>query len=135
MLAKENRFSGQKQVKFVLARGQHKASSLLSVNLFRPHGDNQDLKFAIIVSKKVAKKAVIRNKIRRRIYSAIQSQLEVFKPPIHAVFIVKNRDILDLDFAELQQIILLLSHQANEAFEKFGLSKTKPHNKNRPKKQ
>jgi ribonuclease P protein component len=40
---------------------------------------------AVSVSKKVSKKAVVRNKIRRRVYSALRSELKKLKPNMYLV--------------------------------------------------
>jgi ribonuclease P protein component len=46
-------------------------------------------RFSVVVSKKVAKNAVDRNKIRRRLYSAIHSVYTRIQPGFHGIFMVK----------------------------------------------
>jgi len=55
----------------------------------------------IIVSLKVSKKAVVRNKIRRRIR-------EILKPKDlsgYDLVVITNKDILDKDFQEIKKMI------------------------------
>ena len=48
-------------------------------------------KYAVVVSKKVAKSAVVRNRIRRRVYEWIrQNQDQIIKGRLYAVFIYRQ---------------------------------------------
>lgn len=62
-------------------------------------------RFAVVVSKKVLKSAVGRNRIRRRIYEVIRLNFDQFKKPRDYIFVVYNQSVKDLPFAELQKTI------------------------------
>lgn len=61
-------------------------------------------KFGFIVSKKVDKKAVIRNKIKRRLDQALLFYLPRIKPNAKAVFLAK-KTLVDASFSEIQKEI------------------------------
>lgn len=52
--------------------------------------DNKEIKVSVIVSKKVAKTAVARNKIRRRFYSILKKEISYIKKNILLVIYVKK---------------------------------------------
>jgi ribonuclease P protein component len=87
MLSKLNRFRGQGQVNYTLRKGARKSVSGMTV-LSVVQG--RSLKAAIVVSKKVSKSAVVRNKIRRKVYTA----LEQFKDVPKMVVIIVHTDEL-----------------------------------------
>jgi ribonuclease P protein component len=47
------------------------------------------IRIGVSVSKKVAKSAVVRNKIRRRVYSALKELMPIFKPALY-LFVAKS---------------------------------------------
>ncbi len=70
---------------------------------FSENGENVP-KFAFIISKKIDKSAVIRNKVKRRLASEIEKILKDIKPGYNFVFIVK-KEILDRKTNDLENII------------------------------
>ncbi|MDP3962817.1 MAG: ribonuclease P protein component [bacterium] len=73
--------------KKTIDNGRSAHSQLFILKLIKEGGPSR---FSVSVSKKVAKKAVERNKIRRRAYSAISSFYPAIKHGIHGVVIAKN---------------------------------------------
>lgn len=74
----------------VFTTGRTAHSALFTLRMKKTDGPSR---FAISVSKKIAKSAVVRNKIRRRTYSALRAILEnpkSFKCNVHVVLIAKN---------------------------------------------
>ena len=78
MLQQCNRFHGHGSLKFVYKNGQAVRSSIATIkyvkNPYRNHS-----RFAVVVSKKVLKSAVRRNRIRRRVYEIIRLELPNMK--------------------------------------------------------
>ena len=62
-------------------------------------------RYAVVVSKKILKSAVGRNRIRRRSYEAIRALLPNVQKPVDCIFIINSKDILDIDFKELRTLI------------------------------
>lgn len=63
---------------------------------------NADSRFSAVVSKKVAKTAVQRNSIRRKVYNSLKNIIPLIKKPIHATFHVKTA-ILQASLAEIEK--------------------------------
>ena len=61
-------------------------------------------RFGFVVSQKVSKKAVIRNKIKRRLRELIRKNLPRIKSGFDGVFIV-NRGLEIMNFLELENVI------------------------------
>ena len=60
---------------------------------------------AVVVSKKVAKSAVERNKIRRRVYEALRINFDDIPKKTDYIFVVYSKDIKNIPFEELQKIL------------------------------
>lgn len=72
--------------KQVMDKGKLFHSMLWSAKIAKTAGESR---FSVAVSKKVAKSAVDRNKIRRRTYSALRSLYPRISPGFHGVVMVK----------------------------------------------
>ena len=62
-------------------------------------------RIAVVVSKKVAKSAVKRNRIRRRVYEALRLNLDLIPKKTDYIFIIYSDDILTMPFKELEQLL------------------------------
>ena len=60
---------------------------------------------AVVVSKKVAKTAVRRNRIRRRIYEAIRQNFEFLPEKRDYIFVVYAEDVLKMPYSELVKLL------------------------------
>jgi ribonuclease P protein component len=69
MLPKRRRLSA-KEVRDIIAGGRSARASLLSAKYIN---GGESLRAAVVVSKKISKKAVIRNRVRRAVYRALSS--------------------------------------------------------------
>ena len=65
-------------------------------------------RFAVVVSKKVLKSAVGRNRIRRRVYEAIRLELPEFTKKQDSIFVVYDKAVKNMSFLELREVIHLL---------------------------
>ena len=70
-------------------------------------------RYAVVVSKKILKSAVGRNRIRRRVYEAIRLELPKIQKPVDSIFIINSKEILDTDFKDIQKNIRDLLKEAN----------------------
>lgn len=71
MLRKENRFHGPKGVRLAY-RGKQIRGRLLSLHVSKR--SEPGFRVAVVVSRKVSKSAVVRNRIRRRIYELVRAR-------------------------------------------------------------
>jgi ribonuclease P protein component len=87
MLAKLNRFHGHQSVRRTYKYGHSCRNELGSLHAYT----NQKVtktQVAVVVSKKVNKSAVVRNRIRRRVYEQVRLNMTRFVQPAQAVFTV-----------------------------------------------
>lgn len=70
-------------------------------------------RFAVVISKKVLKTAVGRNRVRRRLYEAIRLELPNIQKPVDCIFIIYNKDFQTRPFTEIQTEIHVLLKKAN----------------------
>ncbi|MEO8784740.1 MAG: ribonuclease P protein component [Candidatus Saccharimonadales bacterium] len=98
MIGRAYRFHGHNSLKFVYQHGQTVRGPLMSLRYSR-NEKRQNYRLAVVVSKKVAKSAVDRNRIRRRLYEVIRLQ-----PGIDCydlVLTIFNADVARLPAKEL----------------------------------
>lgn len=110
MLKKEHRLSGNKQIKEVFDKGEIKQSPLFGFLYLVLTVERQvsavegQVKFGIVVSKKISKKAVERNRIRRKIYKGVAEMLPKIRKGFKGVFLVKKA-ILESSDGEIRKEI------------------------------
>ena len=102
MLARTYRFRGKDALKPLFRRGQRQRGDNFQMRFMATQRKNN--RFAVIVSKKVAKRAVVRNRIRRRIYTVLETYAR--STPVHDVaIIVYDSDFTSIKRSELEQRI------------------------------
>lgn len=67
--------------------------------------------FAVVVSKKISLKAVIRNKIRRRVYEIIRLNIDNFNKGFKIIIFVK-KGVLEMDYSDLEKELLYIFKKA-----------------------
>jgi len=83
-------------------------SKNLTLTVKKAQKPSKNTKFSFIVSKKVAKSAVLRNKMKRRGYYAAKKLINSTKPSILAIFMLK-RGVDSIPYQEFEdQIVFLL---------------------------
>ena len=63
------------------------------------------IRIAVVVSKKIEKSAVKRNKIRRRIYEILRLNLEKIPEKTDYIFVVFSKDVEKMSFSELESLL------------------------------
>ena len=86
MLSKKYRFHSRGGVRYTYQNGKTIRESKISL-VFANNSRNRQ-RFAVVVSKKVLKSAVGRNRIRRRAYEAIRAELPNIQKPVDCIFII-----------------------------------------------
>lgn len=110
MLKLENRFKGNRQIMTIIKKGQSVYGQSAKLKYLK-NENQRNSKFSVIVSKKVSKKAVIRNRIRRRIYNNLKLN-HLSNRGMFALFIYSDK-FFYIKNLELTTII-------NELFNKAG---------------
>lgn len=103
MLAKINRFHGHSSLNYVYHKGDTVRSPFCAMR-FVP-GKYDTYRVAVVVSKKVAKVAPDRNRIRRRVYEAIRLLAPKYLTNQDIVVTIFDDRFLDLPHEELQESI------------------------------
>ena len=85
MIAKENKLKKNKDFKKVFEKAKNFKNNLLVLRVARNNSEKN--RFGFIVSSKVSKKAVIRNRIRRRLLAIIKNQLPSIKEGFDIILI------------------------------------------------
>lgn len=67
--------------------------------------------FAVVVSKKISIKAVVRNKIRRRVFEIIRLNMDSFKKGFNIIIFVK-KGVLEIEYIELEKELLYIFKKA-----------------------
>lgn len=110
MLSKRYRFHSRGGVRYTYQNGKTIRGSRISL-VFAENTRNKQ-RFAVVVSKKVMKSAVGRNRIRRRVYEAIRLQLGKITKPVDCIFIIYNKEVMGMEFRELQNLVADLLKEA-----------------------
>jgi ribonuclease P protein component len=104
MISREYRFHSYSSVQRVYQRGTRVRGLLMSLQ-YMINGRRQTPRIAVVVSRKVNKSAVKRNRIRRRLYEVIRSCQSQISQPYDIVFTVYNEDINKLSETELSKLV------------------------------
>lgn len=110
MLAKKYRFHSRGGVRYTYQKGKTIRTPKLSL-VYAPNTRGHQ-RFSVVVSKKVEKTAVGRNRIRRRVYEALRVELPSFTQPKDCIFVVFSKDLSTMPFSELQALIRSLLSQS-----------------------
>lgn len=104
MLNRRHRFHGYGSLKSTYRRGQTVRGPLISLKYGR-RSASKPYRVAVVVSRKVNKSAVVRNRIRRRIYEAVRRQAADIQPGTDLIFTVFSDQAAEIDAAQLQSAI------------------------------
>ena len=102
MLPKINRLKKKRDFEIVFEKGKSSRDNFLAL---RAAPNNSEIsRFGFIVSKKISKKAVVRNKIRRRLSFAIEQEIKNIKKGVD-VILVALPGIEKKEFSEIQEAV------------------------------
>lgn len=89
MLAREFILKGKKDYERVEAEGKLFQSESFGASVYE-RGDKEVSRFGFIVSSKISKEAVQRNRIKRALSEAIRYEMAYIKPGFDVVFLAKH---------------------------------------------
>ena len=73
---------------------------------------------AVVVSKKVEKTAVGRNRIRRRVYEVLRRNLELIPGKTDYIFVAYSKEVGKMGFGELEEMIGELVNESKVCYNK-----------------
>lgn len=112
MLAFKYRFHGHGSLRYVYAHGEAIRSHLLTLK-YSTHPKRKKPRVAVVISKKVIKGAVGRNRVRRRIYEIMRHELPLLEQNRDIVLIIFSGEALSIPSIELTQTIQQMLKSAN----------------------
>lgn len=112
MLSAAHRFHGHGSLRYVYKNGRAIRSHTITIK-YTKNSHRRTSRFAVVVSKKVHKSAVGRNRIRRRLYEVIRHELPRFKSPHDVAVMVFSGEVLTMPSEELREAIVQLFEQAD----------------------
>ena len=116
MLSKKYRFHSRGGVKYVYQHGEtirEREASLVFVPNSRGF-----TRMAVVVSKKVEKTAVLRNRIRRRAYEVLRRNQALIPGKTDYVFVIYSRKVLTMPTGELEELLGKLVEQSKVCYNK-----------------
>ncbi|MEK7152854.1 MAG: ribonuclease P protein component [Patescibacteria group bacterium] len=113
MIDKTHRFQGHGSLRFVYQKGQTIRGSFCSLK-YSANRRRNTYRIAVVVSRKVHKSAVVRNRIRRRMYEAFRNEAGRIQGSFDLVFIVYSDQLAEAPSAQLQEVV-------SEKLEKAGV--------------
>jgi ribonuclease P protein component len=112
MIPRAYRFHGRNSLSFAYRRGKTVRGPLCSIRYIKRSSDKKS-RVAVVVSRKVNKLAVVRNRIRRRLYEAVRLNLPNFTEPYDIIINVYSDKLADdIEFEELKVIVYSQLKQA-----------------------
>lgn len=114
MLSKQHRFHGYGRVRAIYAKGRTVRGGQLGLKAVH-HKSAQPFRAAVVVSRKVHKSAVVRNRIRRRVYEAIRTSAAQPPPGTDLVFTAYSEQLAEMPSDKLQALVNDLLRKAIES--------------------
>lgn len=104
MIPFRNRFHGHGSLRYVYKNGRTARSRLMTIKSV-PNKRRKTPRMAVVVSKKVYKGAVGRNRMRRRVYEIIRRECEYIKQDTDIVIIISSSELMTISSKELEAMI------------------------------
>lgn len=106
MLAKKFRFHGHGSLRYVYRNGQAVRGRVFTVKYTKNPTRTQS-RYAVVISKKIHKSAVSRNRVRRRIYEILRAYNDKhMHVPHDVVVIISHPDALHMPAVDLQNMLV-----------------------------
>lgn len=101
MFKKEERLSKDKDFDYVFKKGKSNFSEILGIKAAPNNMDKN--RFGVLVGLKISKKAVVRNRVKRRLREAIENKSAYLKKGFDIVIItrspIKDKEVQDMESA------------------------------------
>ena len=110
MLNQKYRLKKKSDFDIVFRKGQAITGRFIFLKIIKNQLDNS--RFGFIVSLKVSKKAVIRNRIKRRLREIIKKKIKDIKTNYDIIILAKP-EIISKDYKEIEKEIILIFKKAS----------------------
>lgn len=111
MISRRFRFHGHNSLRYVYQHG-HTVRGPLTALKYAGNNRRKNYRLAVVVSKKVSKSAVKRNRIRRRLYEAFRRHESAMIAPYDMVISVFSEQVAELEAPALERLVRAQLRQA-----------------------
>lgn len=111
MLSRTHRFHGHNSLNWAYRNAKTVRDQRMTLK-YALNPKRSSFRAAVVVSRKVSKSAVIRNRIRRRIYSILENITKDLSGSYDLIFNIYTTEVADMPFEELSALIGHLFEQA-----------------------
>ena len=115
MISRKHRFHGHNSLHYLYKNGSALRSQFLTIK-YVPNKHRTDSRVAIVISKKVLKSAVGRNRIRRRLYEYMRNNIQKLNATYDIVIICTSSELKTMPYKDI-------SNQIDQLFTKSSLYK------------
>ena len=116
MLNRKYRFHSRGGVRYVYQKG--KTVRKPQASLVFAENTKGFTRVGVVVSKKVMKSAVGRNRIRRRVYEVVRNNFDLLPGKTDYIFVIFNKSILDMPLSELEKLLGELVEESKVCYNK-----------------
>lgn len=111
MISRKNRFHGHGSLRYVYTHGKTVRGPLVAIK-YAANERRDSYRLAVVVSKKVSKSAVVRNRIRRRLYEVVRILSSSITTPTDMVMTVFHETVATMPHEEL---VVMVKAQLKQA--------------------
>ena len=111
MISRSHRFHGYNSLRYAYQKGKTVRGPLCSIR-FVVNDRRTSYRLAVVTSKKVSKSAVVRNRIRRRLFEAFRAHELSILLPYDIVVTVFSETLAELPFNEVERMVKAQLKQA-----------------------
>jgi ribonuclease P protein component len=111
MINRKHRFHGHNSLTYVYRNGRNVRGPLMAIK-YITNSRRTDYRLAVVVSKKVSKSAVTRNRIRRRLYEAVRRHEPQLIQSYDIVVTVFSETLKDLPADQVERMVTAQLKQA-----------------------
>lgn len=101
MISRKNRFHGRGGLRRLQSSSKSVRGGTMALK-YAPNERRREYRLAVVVSRKVSKSAVVRNRIRRRLYEHVRILSSNFTPAHDLVLVVYDEKVATMPPARLQ---------------------------------
>ncbi|MBQ9017728.1 ribonuclease P protein component [Candidatus Saccharibacteria bacterium] len=116
MLSKKYRFHSRGGVRYVYQKGKTIRNPKMS--LVFCENTRGFTRIAVVVSKKVNKSAVGRNRMRRRVYEILRRNMNLIPDKTDYIFVIYAPDVLTMPYVKLEKLLGELVSQSKVCYNK-----------------
>ena len=116
MINRKLRFHSRGGVRYVYQKGKTIRSAKAS--LVFCENTRGFTRISVVVSKKVSKSAVKRNRIRRRVYEVLRLNIQYIPEKMDYVFVIYSPEVEEMEFSELEKMLGELVEQSKVCYNK-----------------